>query len=340
MRLNSIQFCGLIALSAFALHGQSTIFPPTNGPMYWATTEPTCSALNDGETATQISNGGWVCTASGTFVWFASGGPSGNSWSTSILLSAPASNPIGVDYEFYDLSGNNLSMDTTVNGGAVNSTNEVDFALAANQPSVLNVLGATSDASTGYSTLTDGTVYVQIYCPDEPTCENALPQLIYSALPTYPWSLSVPIGWYADASNVWSAVGINNGSTQVMSMAICNYGSAAAAFNVYVYDSSGSLVGSGTTPSIPGTQSTTYECGTNAFLLSSIVSNLPNGPMKVLVDGGTNPSYVEMLQINGSSATTLQVAFDTAPSSGTAGALRRQAHPHAHNLKVFPPLPR
>ena len=60
------------------------------------------------------------------------------------------------------------------------------------------------------------------------------------------------------------------------------------------------------------------EGGTYAVLLSKLISPLPSGIFKVLVDGGSSYSAVEMLQVNAASATTLQVAFDTTPTTGAS----------------------
>ena len=56
------------------------------------------------------------------------------------------------------------------------------------------------------------------------------------------------------------------------------------------------------------------------MLLSKLITPLPSGIFKVHVDGGAMYSAVEMLQINGTSATTLQVAFDTAPTTPASAA--------------------
>jgi hypothetical protein len=56
-----------------------------------------------------------------------------------------------------------------------------------------------------------------------------------------------------------------------------------------------------------------------------VVPNLPQGVLKVLVDGGKYYSAVEVLQVDGPSATTLQVAYDSSPGSTVTAALRRTA---------------
>jgi hypothetical protein len=336
--MKSLHLMGLITLAAAELHGQ-----PTNGANYWSAAPPDCSSLNN-ETPVPITNGsttiGYSCYVTGTFVWLAAGG----GWGTSIRVAAPASAAIGVDYSFYDMHGNNLSLDMT--GSYIASSNDVNFALYANQPAEVDLLGATSNPS-HHSTAT-GSVYAQFFCPDATTCANVLPQLLYSALPSIPWSLSVPIAWDHAVSTQWSAVGIDDGGTHRVSLAIYNEDVTATSYTISVYDSAGNLAGTGTTPSILPLQDLgggSYgEGGTYGALLSDVVSPLPSGVFKVLIDGGSLYSAVEVLQVNGPSATTLQVAYDSPPASTSGAAVRR---PNVRKLRmastpkpVFSPLPK
>jgi hypothetical protein len=319
--MQSLQVIGMMALAVATVYGQ-----PTNGAVYWSTVAPDCTSINNESPATiKDSSGttlGYSCYVSGTFVWLAAGGINYKpaKWGTSIRVAAPASAPIGVDYSFYDTNGNNQSMDTT--GSVTGSGNYVNFALSANQPAEITLLGATRNAP-NYATTATGSVYAIFYCPDAATCSNVLPQLIYSALPTYPWSLSVPIAWDNLVWTQWSAEGIDDGHTHRVSLVIYNSDKTATSFTVKVYNSAGALVGSGTTPVISGlptlSDGSLGEGGTYAALLSQVISTpLPSGVFKILIDGGTLYSAVEVLQINGSSATTLQVAYDTAPIAGAA----------------------
>ena len=123
---------------------------------------------------------------------------------------------------------------------------------------------------------------------------------------------------------------IDDGVTNVVGLVIYNEDTSANTYTVDVYDSNGNFATSGTTPSIPPLQSGTQEGGTYAVLLDDLMSGLPSGPFKVLIDGGSLLSAVEVLQINGSSATTLQVAYDTAPSSASALKTRRPAVRRSH----------
>ena len=301
----------------------------------------TAQAWNESPVAITDTSGktiGYSCYVGGTFVWLAAGG----AWGTSIRVAAPASAPIGVDYSFYDTIGNNLSLDTV--GSYTASSNDVNFALNPNQPAEIDLLGATSNAP-GYGSTATGSVYAVFYCPDATTCGNVQPQLIYSALPSQPWSLSVPIAWDDAVWTQWSAVGIDDGGAHRLSLVIYNEDLSATSYTVSVFNSAGTLVGSGKTPSIPPLQDQgAGEGGTYGVLLSNVISTpLPSGVFKVLVDGGSLYSAVEMLQINGSSATTLQVAYDTAPSSSLNAVFKRsnvrRLRVASTPKRVFSPLP-
>ena len=320
MRMKSLYLMGLIAVAAATIHSQ-----PTNGAVYWSTVAPDCTSLA-GESPVAIANSsgktvGYSCYVSGTFVWLAAGG----GWSSAIRVAAPASAAIGVDYTFYDASGHNLKLDTTTGGGSsTTSGNDVNFALSPNQPAEIGLLGATSDAPKYASTAT-GSVYGVFYCPDAATCSNVVPQLLYSALPGTPWAMSVPISWDTELWTQWSAEGIDDGAAHRVSLVIYNEDIIATSYTVRVYDSTGVLAGTGTTPLIPPLQplgnGSFGEGGTYGALLSDVISTrLPAGVFKVLVDGGSKYSAVEVLQFNGQSATALQVGYDSAPGSGLRAA--------------------
>jgi len=346
VRMKSLYLIGLMALAVAAVYGQS-------GPVYWSTTQPDCSSLNN-ETPVTITDSsgkttlGYSCYVSGTFVWLAAGGVDHKpaKWGSSIRVAAPASAPIGVDYFFYDKNGKDLPLDTT--GSSPGSSNEVSFSLNANQPSEVDLLGAPSEAP-NYGTTQEGSVYASFYCPDAATCQNVLPQLIYSALPSYPWSLSVPIAWDSYVWTQWSAEGIDDGpgGAHAVSLVIYNETQTAATYTVHVYNSAGTLVGTGTTPSIPGAPTLASgslgQAGTYANVLSKVITTpLPSGVFKILVDGGSAYSAVEVLQVNGTSATTLQVAYDTAPAA-TAAAVQsaniRRSRVESTPKRVFSELP-
>jgi hypothetical protein len=72
---------------------------------------------------------------------------------------------------------------------------------------------------------------------------------------------------------------------------------------------------------------------------------LPPGVFKILVDGGSKYSAVEVLQFNGLSATALQVAYDSAPGSSSRAASSermnfRSARVESTPGHVFRALPR
>jgi hypothetical protein len=334
MRTKSLCLLGLIAFSAAALPGQ-----PTNGPVYWSTTPPDCTSLNN-QTPVTISNAsgtpiGYSCTVSGTFVWLVAGG----GWTVKIRAGAPATAAIGVDYSFYDPAGNNLNIDTTntlPGGSAITSGDEVDFALSPNQPLEVDLLGATSNAP-NYAPTTTGTVYAVFYCPDATTCGYILPQLIYLQPPTHPQPglATVPIAWDGTASTQWSAEGVDDGVNNIVSFVVYNQDYTAATFNVDVFDGTGALVASGTTPSIPPAPllSGGYygEAGTYGADLRTpglITSGaIPSGVFKVLIDGGTIYSSVQMFQSTGPALASMQVSYDAAPgSTGTIASAVRRAH--------------
>ena len=321
MSMKMPHFMGLMALAAAALHGQ----PPATGTQWWSTTPIDCSAIDNVPTGSsyQITlpggGTGYYCYVSGTFVWLAAGG----GYTTSLRVSGPASlaaqTGVAFDYLFYDTSGNDLSLDVTSTcSSSPASGRSVSCTLLPNQAAEVDLLGATSNAP-GYSAITDGTVFAQFYCPDQNTCSNLLPQLIYSAPPTI--SLSVPLAFDGFQWTQWSVAGIDDGGAHRVSLVIYNQNSTATIFTVRVYDSTGARVGIGTTPAIPGYNTVTGEAGTYAALLSNIIPTpLPSGVFKVLVDGGSNKSSVMALQVNGRAIATMQVAYDNAPGPG-AGAI-------------------
>ena len=348
-----------LALAAVSLRGQ----------VYWSSEQPDCGDLWSLEIQNPVDPQGsdvYVCAVGGTFLWLAAGGP----WGSTIRVSAPASNPVGVEYWFYDNDGNDLELDTTSGtGNAVTPTNDLTFALNPNQPSQINLLGT---SGTNHSNTQTGSVYAEFYCPDQTTCQNILPQLLYSALPTIPWSLSVPLAWDVSdyyslgSATLWSAVGIDDGASHRVSLAVYNQAEIdssdpqiSTSFTVSVYDQNGNLTGMGTTPPLApiptttGSDGNTYavaDGGTWADLLSDVISTrLPSGPFKVVVDGGDTPCSVEVLQINGASATTLQVGFDALPDDSAATTTRAKAlqKTRAHTIRkprrplgAFASLPR
>jgi hypothetical protein len=193
-------------------------------------------------------------------------------------------------------------------------------------------------------------VYAVFYCPDAATCGNLRPMLLYSTLPSLPWWLSAPISWDTELWTQWSAEGIDDGGAHRVSLAIYNEDTTATSYTVRVYDSTGSIAGTGATPSIPPLQARSDgslgEGGTYGAMLSDVIPTpLPAGLFKILVDGGAKYSAVEVLQFNPSSATALQVAYDSAPGvrSSAASASRlsiRRARVAPMSRTVFSELAR
>ncbi len=335
MRMKSLHLLGLIALAGATLNGQS----------YWSTTPPDCTGVG-GPIDVLNSSGqtvGFSCFVSGTFIWFAAGG----AWSTAIRVNAPESAAVGVDYKFYDINGARLSLDTAFTDvSSTTSGDEVQFSLNTNQGSELDLMGATSDAP-AYGTIATGTVFAAFYCPDAGTCSNILPQLLYSALPTLPWYLSVPITWDDATPNTqWSAEGIDDGDQHKVSFVIYNQGTISDIFTIRVYDSKGNLAASGTTrsiPPVPLNNSGFYgEGGVYGDLVSNVVhKQLPAGVFKVVFDGGSVvPSAVEVLQFTGLAAATVQVSPDS-PNGSTSAPARTGvwvSRVAGQTVTEFPPL--
>ncbi len=340
--MKTLHLIGLMALAAAALDGQTTVH-------YYSPTKPDCTSLG-GETPIGVTDStgkilGYSCYIAGTFAWVAAGA----GWSSSIRVAAPASGAVGAVYLFYDKYGNEQSMDST--GELAGSDSSTAFILAPNQPAELDLVGATLNAPDYNSTAT-GSVYAAFFCPNAATCARLSPQLIYSALPSIPWSLSVPITWDFAISSTWSAVGIDDGATNLVSLVIYNEDIVATRFTVNVYDGSGTLVGTGKTPLIPPVQNLgggSYgEGGTYGALLKDIIPTpLPSGPFKVLVDGGPGDvlSAVVVLQFNGPSATSLQVAYDSTPTQRATAAVvqkenARRMRVESTARRVFSALPK
>jgi len=349
MRAKALSFLAWMALSAATLPGQSIPVPgtqpPIAGAVYWSATPPDCSSLA-GESPVAILGGsgtvGYSCYVSGTFVWLAAGG----GWRTAIRVAAPASAAIGVDYSFYDPGGNTLKLDSTSGDSTAVSGDDVNFALSADQPAEVDLAGAASDAP-AYAHTATGTVYAVFYCPDAATCANVLPQMLYSGLTATPWSLSVPIAWDTALNTAWSAVGVDDGGARRVSLVVYNEDIAPTSYRIRVFDGSGKLAATGTTPAIPPLQSLENgaygEGGTYGAMLAGVAGPLPAGPFKILIDGGSMYSAVEVLQFDGASATALLVGYDSGADQGSGGALRplnlRQSRVASRPKTVFRPLP-
>lgn len=291
--------------------------PPTTGAQWWST-DPSlnCTAYHAliYEVSLAAGGKGYACGVTGTFIWLAAGGD----WRTSIRMAAPASGAVGVQYVFYDEDGKRIPLDTISNSVPA-AGDTIGFALNANQPSEVQLLGASRDAPR-YNATQTGSVFSLFLCPDAATCATVLPQLLYSAAPLEPWLLSIPIAWDSSFSALqppglstrWWATGIHDG-THLISFATYNQSSAPAAYTVRVYDSDGTLVGQAVTPLVPGSNGADGVGGTRGFLLTDVVKTaLPMGILKVTIEG-TSPMTACFLQFSGESATSLQTAHDVGP---------------------------
>ena len=290
----------------------ATLFgmPPTDGAQWWSTNPSLdCTSIHALIYEVPLASGGrgFACGVTGTFVWLAAGG----NWNTSLRTSAPGSGAIGVQYAFFDQDGNAVSLDTT-SGPATASGTSVTLVLSANQPSEVQLLGPSGGAP-HYPATQTGSIFGIFFCSDPSICASVIPQLLYSFFPVKPWLLSVPISWDSTFALLqpsglakrWSAVGIQD-ATHLISLAIRNQSAASAFYRIRVYDQHGLIAGEAATPVIPAG-------GVRAALLADIVGNtLPTGILKVAVEGDA-ASSVSVLQFNGDSAASLQVASDATP---------------------------
>ena len=302
-KMKTFLFSGWMALTASMLYG----LPPTTGAQWWSTNPNLdCTPIHALIYEVPLASGGMglACGVTGTFIWSAAGG----NWKSSIRTAAPASGAIGVQYVFFDGGGNLISLDT-LSGSTPASGNTVSLVLNRNQPSEIQLRGASSEAPQ-YNTTQTGSVFGLFFCADPATCATVLPQLLYSFQPLKPWSISVPIAWDSSfsflqpsgLSSRWSAVGIND-ATHIISFVVYNRSAASTTYTVRVYDSNGSLAGQGATPLIPA------GAGTRGFLLTDVIGTaLPAGILKVTVEGAGTSSAL-FLQFNGDSATSLQSGF-------------------------------
>jgi hypothetical protein len=258
---------------------------------------------------------GYACGVTGTFVWFAAGG----SWGTSIRMAAPASGAVGVQYLFFDESGNRISLDT-IAGAAQASGNSVGLAINANQPSEVRLLGASSAAPLYQKTQT-GSLFGIFLCSSSAACSTVNPQLQYSSASVPGWSFSAPVSWDSTFSPLqpvglstrWSAVGIND-ATHLLSFAIYNQSAASTTYTVRVYAADGSIAAESVTPLIPNSGGADGAGATRGFLLTDIIGTaLPQGILKVTVEGSGLSSAL-FLQFSGSSGTSLPASPEFIPS--------------------------
>ena len=285
MFLKSAQIAAFAVMTFSAAQAQQ--------PVYWSTTQPDCGSYK----SSQLKNGGYVCEVIGFFPWFTAGA----GWKTSIRTAAPNSNAIAVVYFYYDGSGKSKALDVNYVGGSGVTSGKTNFgaALYANEPSQLDLLGLPAEAPNYSQTDASGSIVVEFQCPDASTCSQATAQLIYSALPSQLWSLSIPIVWNADLAAVWSSWGFDDGQKQKVSFVISNGANVAQTYKVSIFDSLGNT-STVVTPSIP-------IGGNYAQVLDTFLgAKIPDGLFKITVAGGGYSAF-EALQFNAGSATTLVV---------------------------------
>ncbi len=264
-------------------------------PIYWSTTQPNCGSF----ASRHLDNGGYVCEHLGIFPWYASGG----AWKSAIRTQAPSSGAIGVVVSYYDTGSNPVALDSFYYGGnSFYSRNVLSFALSANEPVQLDIAGLGIEYPR-YNTTASGVALVLIQAPDAKTCSEASAQLLYSALPFYPWSLSIPIAWEDHMTNGYSAVGMDDGGAQAVSIVVFNDGQIPGTFMVHVYDGGGTEI-SGSPASI-----TLGAGGTVGKLLRDLMPSLPKGIFRIKVTG-SNYGRLEALQFNGPSATSLSITAE------------------------------
>ena len=323
MMLKSVGLAGVLALGALTAGAQT----------YWSSdANLACGAFGDATgKPLQLESGGYVCYVYGTLPWYATGG----GWSTSIRVAAPPTAPVAYFLEFNSANGAAATLDfqyegdTTVYTGSMASS-----SLYANQPLEVDLLGPHALAP-GYGAAANGPVVVLAECPDANTCAQVQAQLIYSALPAHAWSLGVPVVWDASASEAWSTVALDDGTTNQVSFVIYNLdtvGQAPHTYTLNVYDSTGTLFGTATTQSVP-------LYGSYGDLLRNVVKSLPAGAFKLQV-AGVSGTVFEALQFHGATATALAAASETMPSTPvtpSAAGTRRRVAAASEALQLAPP---
>ncbi len=321
----SAYLAGMLVMAALTANAQT----------YWSTN----AALNCGsygtdaagtpQTVTTPAGGtGYVCYVYGTLPWYAAGA----GWASSIRVAAPATAPVAVFLDFFDVNNVPSTLDFRYRGDStVTSDVTTSTALFPNQPIEVDLLGLHSQAP-AYGSQAGGPVVVLAYCPDSVTCSQMQAQLIYSALPSNPWSLSAPVVWDAQTWTAWSSVGVDDGSTDQMSFVIYNLANDGLAhtYTLKVYDSNGTLQGTATT------QTVAY-LGSYADLLRNVVTNLPAGVLKVQLVASDYAAF-EALQFHGATGTTLVSAWENIPAGAAAtAAVTRGRHPAPAGRYLLPP---
>jgi hypothetical protein len=274
-----------------------------NAQTYWSTTQPNCGSF----ASRQLNNGGYVCEHYGVLPWYSAGA----GWTSAIRTQAPSTDAIAVFYSFWDKNDNASALDSSYLGGSsFLNQSVVSFALYANEPSEVDILGLPSEAPAYKTTDASGYVVVAVQCPDATTCSQASAQLLYSALPSQPWSLSVPVVWLNQETNAYSAVGIDDGVTNTLAIVIYNDEVAQQTVQLHIYNAIGN--------EISQSPVSIQVQGTTGIGLRTLVPGLPAGIYKIK---STGPSYSEfqVLQFSGPSATSLVINSEGTLAPVTTG---------------------
>lgn len=325
--VKSAGLTGLLVLGALAANAQT----------YWSTNANlNCGNYGDanGAPATvtipgAVGGTGYSCYLYGTLPWYAAG----ENWSSSIRVSAPPTAPVAIFLTFADQNGVDTALDHRYQGDStVYNDTSASQALFPNQPLVVDILGAHADAP-NYSHAADGPVTVLAYCPDADTCSQVQAQLIYSALPWKPWSLSVPVVWDWQTSHGWSSVGVDDGALNTVSFVVYNLAndSLAHTYKLNVFDSTGTLYSSGTVPSVA-------YLGSYANVLRNIIPSLPSDAFKLQLVASDYTAF-EALQFHDVSATTLVAASEIVPPGAVTSnkVASRSKHPAPSGRQLLPP---
>ena len=142
--MKSLRFLGLMALAGVGLHGTTD----HGSPVLVHDSGSDCSSLGENaviRSRTRVGGDlGYFCYVSGTFLWLAAGG----TWSTSIRVAAPRVR--GRRCRLFVLRHERKQPESGhhVTGSLLPASgNDVNFALRANQPSEVRLLGATERRS-------------------------------------------------------------------------------------------------------------------------------------------------------------------------------------------------
>jgi hypothetical protein len=316
MAIRSFWLAGLLVLAALLANAQT----------YWSTNANlNCGAYGDANgKPLKLDTGAYVCYVYGTLPWYVSGG----GWASSIRVSAPPSAPVAYFLSFSDENGVEATLDFLYQGDAtVHTGTSASRALYANQPLEVNILGLHG------GTAANGPVVVLAECPDATTCSQVQAQVFYSADAAHSWWLSAPVVWDLLTKYEWSSVGVDNGTTDMVTFVIYNIDTVAQTSQTYtlnVYNAAGNLYATATTRAVP-------LYGSYADLLRNVISNLPSGAFKLQVVGSGHSAF-EALQFHGTSATALATAPEVVPAAGvTNSATSRNRNPSPAALRLAPP---